>query len=308
MKEDFRILCSMVNRNNKIYFRDKLTFFLSLITPLILVALFLTFMRSVYTDVLLEMIPEGIDVSDRIINGFTGGWLFSSILGVSCVTISFCSNMIIATDKMNKNILDFNITPVKQYLINISYFISNFIVTFIVCFVCMLVSFVYLAIVGWYISVIDILMIILTVVIYTLFGSMFSTIICSFITSQGGVSAVSTLVSSMYGFLCGAYMPISQFSQGIRYFVSFIPGTYGTVLFRQFYMRGTMAELASKGVPNEVINIAKDEFDSNFYFCDNKVQTDQMFLVLIVTSILLFGVYMLMMYRKSKTNKKQERK
>ena len=172
----------------------------------------------------------------------------------------------------------------------------------------MLVSFVYLAIVGWYISVIDILMIILTVVIYTLFGSMFSTIICSFITSQGGVSAVSTLVSSMYGFLCGAYMPISQFSQGIRYFVSFIPGTYGTVLFRQFYMRGTMVELASKGVPNEVINIAKDEFDSNFYFFGNKVQTYQMFLVLIGATIVLFGIYSFMMYRKSKANKKQERK
>lgn len=304
MKEDLRMLIALVKRNNKIYFRDRLTFFLSLITPLILVALFLTFMKSVYTDTLLSMIPEGIEVSDRLLNGFTGGWLFSSILGVSCVTISFCSNMIMVTDRINKNILDFNITPVKKHIVNISYFISNFIVTFIVCVIAMVVSFVYLAIVGWYISVLDILMILLNVIVYTLFGSLFSSIICNFLNSQGGISAVSTLVSSMYGFLCGAYMPISQFSEGIRRFVSFIPGTYGTVLFRKFYMRGTMEELANIGVPQEAITVAKDGFDANFYFFGNYVETYQMFLVLIGASVLLFGLYMLLLYRKN--NKKKE--
>lgn len=304
MKEDLRMLIALVKRNNKIYFRDRLTFFLSLITPLILVALFLTFMKSVYTDTLLSMIPEGIEVSDRLLNGFTGGWLFSSILGVSCVTISFCSNMIMVTDRINKNILDFNITPVKKHIVNISYFISNFIVTFIVCVIAMVVSFVYLAIVGWYISVLDILMILLNVIVYTLFGSLFSSIICNFLNSQGGISAVSTLVSSMYGFLCGAYMPISQFSEGIRRFVSFIPGTYGTVLFRKFYMRGTMEELVNIGVPQEAITVAKDGFDANFYFFGNYVETYQMFLVLIGASVLLFGLYMLLLYRKN--NKKKE--
>ena len=308
MKEDLRMLIALVKRNNKIYFRDRLTFFLSLITPLILVALFLTFMKSVYTDTLLSMIPEGIEVSDRLLNGFTGGWLFSSILGVSCVTISFCSNMIMVTDRINKNILDFNITPVKKHIVNISYFISNFIVTFIVCVIAMVVSFVYLAIVGWYISVLDILMILLNVIVYTLFGSLFSSIICNFLNSQGGISAVSTLVSSMYGFLCGAYMPISQFSEGIRRFVSFIPGTYGTVLFRKFYMRGTMEELVNIGVPQEAITVAKDGFDANFYFFGNYVETYQMFLVLIGASVLLFGLYMLLLYRKNNKKKEVNRK
>lgn len=302
------MLIALVKRNNKIYFRDRLTFFLSLITPLILVALFLTFMKSVYTDTLLSMIPEGIEVSDRLLNGFTGGWLFSSILGVSCVTISFCSNMIMVTDRINKNILDFNITPVKKHIVNISYFISNFIVTFIVCVIAMVVSFVYLAIVGWYISVLDILMILLNVIVYTLFGSLFSSIICNFLNSQGGISAVSTLVSSMYGFLCGAYMPISQFSEGIRRFVSFIPGTYGTVLFRKFYMRGTMEELVNIGVPQEAITVAKDGFDANFYFFGNYVETYQMFLVLIGASVLLFGLYMLLLYRKNNKKKEVNRK
>ena len=91
MKQDINMLIALVKRNNKIYFRDKATFFLSLITPLILIALFITFLKSVYTDTLLSSVPEGVTISKSVIEAFTGGWLFSSILGVSCVTISFCS-------------------------------------------------------------------------------------------------------------------------------------------------------------------------------------------------------------------------
>lgn len=305
MKQDLNMLIALVKRNNKIYFKDKATFFLSLITPLILVALFITFLKSVYTDSLFASIPEGVEISKSVIEAFTGGWLFSSILGVSCVTISICSNMIMVTDKINKNILDFNITPVKRSIVNLSYFISNFISTFIVCFVTMIVSFIYLLIVGWYISALDILLIILNIICYTLFGSLLSTIICNFLNSQGGISAVSTLISSMYGFLCGAYMPISQFGDAIKVFVSFIPGTYGTILFRQFYMRGAVEEL-SKSLPSEAVESIKDAFDSNFYFFNNKVQSYQMFLVLIISSIILFAGYMLLLHSKKQKKVKQK--
>ena len=302
MKQDFRMLVAMVKRNNKIYFKDKLSFFLSLITPLILVALFITFLKTVYTDTLLSSIPESVEISSRVVEAFTGGWLFSSILGVSCVTISFCSNMIMVNDRINKNILDFNITPISKSLINISYFISNFISTLIVCVITMIVSVIYLLIVGWYITALDILMILLNVVVYTLFGSLLSTVICNFLNSQGGISAVSTLVSSMYGFLCGAYMPISQFGEAIRAFISFLPGTYGTILFRQYYMRGAIEELG-KSLPAPALESIKDSFDGNFYFFGNKVQNYQMFLVLILSSIVIFGTYMLIL--KYKKNKKE---
>ena len=45
-------------------------------------------------------------------------------------------------------------------------------------------------------------------------------------------TAVSAMVSSIYGFLCGAYMPISSFGVGLQKFLSFLPGTYATSLIR----------------------------------------------------------------------------
>lgn len=290
MKSDFKMLIALIKRNSKIYFKDKLTFFLSLITPLILIVLFIVFLKNVYTSTLTSAMPEDITLSSKVINAFSGGWLFSSIMGVSCITISFCSNMIMATDKINKNILDFNITPVKKYIVNLSYLVSNFISTFVVCFITMIVGFIYLVCVGWFISFVDILLILLTMILNIMFGSLLSTIVCSFINSQGGVSAVSTIVSSMYGFLSGAYMPISQSGKGIQAFVSFIPGTYGTILFRNFYMRGTIKQIA-KYVPSEIVKVIEESFDCRFAFFGHNLSLSTMFLILFFSCVVLFLIY-----------------
>ena len=36
------------------------------------------------------------------------------------------------------------------------------------------------------------------------------------LTTQGQLSAVGTIVSAGYGFICGAYMPISNFDSGLQ--------------------------------------------------------------------------------------------
>ncbi|MBQ9793044.1 MAG: ABC transporter permease [Clostridia bacterium] len=285
----FNQLSCLVKRNVKLYFKDKLTFFLSLITPLILVVLFLTFLKSVYEDSLLMSLPEGFTISDNILNAFTGSWLFSSIMAVSCVTVAFCSNMMIS-DKISKSVNDFYVSPVKRSTVSTGYFISNFITTFLVCFIVLIVSLVYLAIVGWYITFVDIVMIILNIIICVLFGTLLASFVSLFISSQGGLSAISTLVSSMYGFICGAYMPIASFGDGMKAFVGFIPGTYGTILFRQYYMNGVLNEMA-KTLPAQVIDSIKSGFDYNFSFFNNQVTTWVMFLVLILSVIILFTLF-----------------
>ena len=45
-----RKMIALVTRNTKCYFKDKFTFFMSLITPLILLILFVTFLKNVYVD------------------------------------------------------------------------------------------------------------------------------------------------------------------------------------------------------------------------------------------------------------------
>lgn len=275
----------LVKRNIKLYFKDKVTFYMSLITPLILLVLFVTFLKDVYIQTLTKGLPEGITLSNSLLNGFAGGWLMSSIMGVICITIAFCSNIIMVNDKINGNIKDLYITPTSKQLINLSYFIANFISTFIVCIITALIGFIYLAIIGFYLSFGDCLMIIFVTFLTCLLGCLLASIIERFINSQGGVSAVATLVSSIYGFICGAYMPISQFKEPIRNIVSFNPGTYSVILFRNFYLTGTLEEM-SKDLPPETINAIKDSFDGNFYFFGTQVTTTAQYLVVIGTIVL----------------------
>ena len=298
MVKELKKLGYLTNRNIKLYFRDKMTFFLSLLTPMILVVLFLTFLKTAYETSLIEAIPEGIELSSGLIDTFCGSWLFSSILSVSCITVSFCSNLMVE-DKLKNITRDFNLAPVKKSTIDSSYLVSNFITTFLVCLILFAISMVYLAIIGWYLSILDILMILADMTLNILFGSLLMSIISLFINSQGAYSGVCTLISSMYGFISGAYMPISTMGSGMQAFVSFIPGTYSTVLFRKAYMGGILDEMG-KTLPEPVVSAINESFDGTFKFFGNEVSTLTMFLIMIGTCILLFGLFVLLAKLKNR--------
>lgn len=293
-------LISLVSRNTKCYFKDKFTFFISLITPLILLVLFVTFLRNVYLDSFNSAIPEGVEVDERIINGVVGAWLMSSVLSVSAVTVGFCSNTIMVMDKMEGSLNDFKVSSVKGTTVSISYFISNFFVTFIVLTVIMLLGHIYLACVGWYISVGDAFMIIVDIFCCTLFGTLLAGVVESFIKNQGGLSAVSTLVSSMYGFICGAYMPFSQFSEGLRNVLCCLPGTYGVGIMRNHYMNGYLEAFADEGIPAEVIEGIKSGFDANITVFGTEIPLGAMYGILLGTCAVLLAAYVAIVIIKNK--------
>lgn len=293
-------LISLVGRNTKCYFKDKFLFFVSMITPLILLVLFATFLRNVYIDSFKMSFPEGFTVKDRVLEGITGAWLMSSILSVSSVTVAFCSNVVMINDKIDGNLNDFRVSPVKGVTISIAYFISNFFVTLIVMLCLMLIGHIYLAAVGWYIPASDVFMIIVDVFCCTLFGTLLAGVVESFISSQGGLSAVSTLVSSMYGFICGAYMPFSQFSEGLRNVLCCLPGTYGVGIMRNHYMSGYLSALADEGVPQEALSAIKENFDISIKVFGTEIPLGAMYGILLGACAVLLAAYITIVILKNK--------
>lgn len=287
-------LGNLIRRNCKLFFKDKGTFFTSLITPLILLVLYATFLMNVYRDSLLSSIPDFITLSDKVINGVVGGELFSSLLAVSSVTVAFCSNMIMVQDKVSGARQDLTVTPVKKSTLSLSYYIATLVSTLIICFTATAVSMIYLLNVGCYTTVWDLMMILLDVFLLALFGISLSSIINTFLSTQGQISAVGTIVSSAYGFICGAYMPISQFSDGLQRVISFMPGTYATSLLRNHAMRGALSAMENEGVPLEMINEIKKSIDCTPLFFSHEVPISATFVILIVTDIVLIGAYILL--------------
>lgn len=293
---------AITKRNIKMFFKDKGMFFMSLITPIILLVLYVTFLANVYRDSFNSSMPEGMQVSNSLINGTVGAELFSSLLSVCCVTIAFCSNLLMVQDKVNGVRKDLLISPIKRSTLAVSYFVGSLLTTLIVSYCAAAACFIYIAINGWYMSFADVVLVIVDVFLLTAFGTALSSVVNVFIKTNGQATAVGTIVSAGYGFLCGAYMPISNFSDGLQKTMSLLPGTYGTSLIRNHALRGVFAEMSEQGFPDEVVGGISKSLDCKLSFFGNDVSIGAMYGVLIGTIAVLIGVYVLICAFKKDQN------
>ena len=284
----------LVKRNTSLFFKDKGLFFTSLITPMILLVLYGTFLGNVFKDSYRSSLPEGFSIAEKLLSGLVAGQLTASLLAVSCVTVAFCSNMLVVQDKISGVRKDFLISPVRPHVLALSYFSASFICTLLVCTVAAALCFIYSAIVGWYYSVADVFLILFDVVLLTLFGTLLSSIINGFLTSQGQLSAVGTIVSSVYGFICGAYMPIASFGTGLQKVLSFLPTTYCTILIKNHTMRGALAAYEESGVPTELIENIRKFNDLSYEFFGRNVKLGVVYSIVIGTIALLLILFVLL--------------
>lgn len=285
-------LCALIRRNTKLYFKDKGMFFTSLITPLILLVLYSTFLANVYEDNFRSSLEAaGASVSDKVLWGCVGGELVSSLLAVSCVTVAFCSNLLMVQDKTTGARRDLTIAPIKSSTLALSYYASTFLSTLLICFAALGVCLAYLAMVGWFLTAGDVALLVLDVVLLVLFGTALSSCVIFPLSTNGQASAVGTIISAGYGFICGAYMPISSFSEGLQKVIFLLPGTYGTSLLRNHALRGVFEEMEVQGFPSQVVEAIKDSVDCNLYFFGDKVGLGNMYVVLIASIVIAIGLY-----------------
>ena len=291
-----KTVIALVNRNRKLFFKDRGMLFSAMITPGILIVLYATFLAKVYKDSFLSATKEWVNISDKLVNGTVAAQLAAALLAVSCVTVTFCVNLTMVQDRANGIRKDFNVSPVSRRTIYLGYFLSTVVNSLMVNGIAL--AFVlclgYLCKMGWYMSATDVLWVILDELLLVLFGSTISSIISYPLTTQGQLSAVGTIVSAGYGFICGAYMPISNFGSGLQKVLSYLPGTYGTSLLKNHMLNGVYREMKDSGFPEEAITVIRNTLDCNPVFHGHVVTVNQM-IVIMVASVLVFGgIYLFM--------------
>lgn len=288
---------TLILRNIKLFFKDKGFFFTALITPFILLILYATFLGGIYKDSFVSIFSANGCPTDgvygKVISGLVSGQLISSLLAVCCVTVAFCSNMLMVQDKVTGARTDLDMTPTGGGCIAASYYIATLFSTLLICFFALCMGLIYIALCGWYLTIIDIVLLVIDVLLLSMFGTALSSLVNYFLSTQGQISAVGTVVSSCYGFVCGAYMPISQFSPFLQKVLGFLPGTYGTALLRTHAMSGPLKQLKKLGLSSDVISVMKKDFDCDIFFFENRVGAGYYYLILSVTVILLLGAYVL---------------
>ena len=281
-------ITALVSRNRKLFFKDKGMLFSSMITPVILIVLYATFLANVYKDSFVSATKDMIDLSDKIINGTVAAQLAAALLAVSCVTVTFCVNLTMVQDRASGARKDFDVSPVSKTKIYIGYFLSTVLNSLMVNGTALALCLFYILKMGWYMSASDVIFVILDMILLVLFGSTLSSIVSYPLKTQGQLSAVGTIVSAGYGFVCGAYMPISNFSSGLQKALSYLPGTYGTSLVKNHMLNGVYKEMADTGLPSEAVTVIRNTLDCNPVFRGHVVGVSQMYLIM-AGSIVVFG-------------------
>lgn len=293
-------------RNIKIFFKDKGTLISAFISPLIILVLYILFLDSVLKDSFSSGL-DGFPLDAKIINGFIASFEVSSILSTCTVTVAFVANMAMVSDKISGARTDLMISPTSGVVLTLGYYFATAFVTLAIGLATLAAGFIYIAAAGWGISVGAAFAAILDVMLGTLFGTALSSIVCSFLKSRGAINAVSTIVSTVYGFICGAYYPISQFGKGIARTVMCLPGTYFTGLFRTHMMSDYYDKLVVAGIPDGVANNILDSLDANMYFFDKAVPVWAMYTVAACTVIALVGAFVLINVLQAKKRKPRNR-
>ena len=259
-------LLSLIKRNIKLFFKDKGLVIGALVGPIILIV-----------------------TSNKIINDIVNGELISSILAVSCITVSFCSNFLMVRDKVNNARSDLLVSPVKSYVLALAYYIATVISSLTICYIALGISLVFVAFSHWFFTASSLLMLLLDVFLTVLFGTALSSIINFFLTSEGQISAVGTIISAGYGFICGAYMPINSYNSGLKNVIMFTPGTYCTSLIRNHSLAGAFKEMSDW--PIEAIKSIKDGIDCNLYLFDKQISIAGMYGIVLITILVLITIY-----------------
>lgn len=274
--DDFFAFLQLVKRHCKVFLKDRMAVFFSLLAPIIVFLLYALFLGDLQEDTVLSFFPEGVTVPEGAVSAFVDSWMVSGVLGTACFTVSFSANTIMVQDKCRGQIRDCLVSPVKRTTVTLAYFAFNFIVTVAVVTIVTLLCFVYLAATGGFrMSAGDAFATLWNVAFSALSSTLFSVFVCSFFRTEGALSGFIGIVSAAIGFLIGAYMPLSAFPDGVEYLAALLPGTHSAGLFRNFLMSGALADLTA-GLPQAVYDGLLDAFSMRLDFFGKAAGTDVM--------------------------------
>ncbi|MCL2354149.1 MAG: ABC transporter permease, partial [Defluviitaleaceae bacterium] len=238
-------MLTLAMRNVLLYFRDKLGVFFSLLSVLLIIALFVLFLGNNFAG------SYGGDIEEvsRVVNN----WIFAGILGVTTVTTTQGAFVVMVNDKVHHLYKDFYSTPIQRYRIVSGYALGAFIVGTIMSMIIFLVLVTYNAIVGNHVmSALNMLIttgVLLLSVMLNAFMIFFFTM---YIKTNQAFGAISTILGTLIGFMMGIYVPMGDLPGPIQAMIRFFPQSHTTLLFRQLFIDG-IAEDAFSHIPAEYL-------------------------------------------------------
>ena len=263
-------------RNLLVYFKDVQAIIFSLLTSIIVFVLYLLFLKGTFVDAIagamagLENIVDPGDVDTLV-----GGILLVGIIGSAMITVPYPCIQTIVRDRETKISDDICATPIKRWKIILSYFTASVISSFVMTGIIFTIGITVLGFSGnLHMSALSLLsgygIILLGAISST---ALFMLVVIPFKRTSAS-SAFFGILSAAAGFVIGAYIPLSQFSAGIRSVCYLFPASHITVLFRNGILNGILDSINTSinGLDNGLfVRSIKDSFSFNASFMEKPI-------------------------------------
>ena len=237
-------------------------------TSIIVFVLYLLFLKGTFVDAI-DGAMNGLEsfISSGDIDMLVNGILLTGILGSAMITVPYTCLQTIVKDRESGVDSDICATPLKRWKIVLSYFTASTLCSFIMTSVIMTVGLVVLSFMGeLHLSIGSLF----AAYGLMLLGSVSSTslfmLILLFFKSSSTCTAFFGILTAAAGFVIGAYIPLSQFSEGVQGFCNIFPASHITSLLRNILLSGIAENIDSSigGVDNGAfISAVKEIFSFN---------------------------------------------
>ena len=262
----------LTRRNVKVYFKDISSVIFSLLTSIIVFALYLLFLRGTFVDSI-ESTMQGLEnlINKDDLDMFVNTLLLVGIIGSATITIPYNCLSTIVKDRERKVDYDVLATPVKRSQIIMSYLCAAVISSFVMTSLLLTIGLIVLNCMGdMHMTVLNVLSAYGVVFLGCLSSSALFMIVVLFFKSSSASGAFFGILSAGAGFVIGAYIPVSQFSSTVQTVCNIFPASQVCALLRNSLLNGIADQMNSSigGVDNGAFITAIKEsmtFNANVF-------------------------------------------
>ena len=243
-----RGILGFIKRNLLLFFKDWQSILFSLLTSIIVLVLYLLFLKGTFVSAIqsaMEQYPGLASmVPQKDIDMFANLFLLSGILGSAMISVPFSCITVLVKDRANKVDYDILATPMKREQIIFAYFVSAVLTSTLLTDIILAVGLIGIRMQGnMYLNASQVVKAFSVVALGSISASAIFMIIVLFFKTVSACEAFFGILSAASGFVIGAYIPISQFSDGVQTVCNLFPASQITIMLRNILLNGLLEHI-----------------------------------------------------------------
>ena len=240
-----RGILGLIKRNLLLFFKDWQSILFSLLTSIIVLVLYILFLKGTFVRAMqsaMEQYPGLASmVPQKDIAMFANLFLLSGILGSAMISVPFSCITVVVKDRANKVDYDILATPMKREQIILAYFISAVLTSILLNSIILAVGLIGIRMQGnMYLNISQVVKAFSVVALGSISASAIFMIVVLFFKTVSACEAFFGILSAASGFVIGAYIPISQFSNEVQTVCNLFPASQITIMLRNILLNGLL--------------------------------------------------------------------